>query len=111
MLTSGVAGDEPIFTIPTLPFVSRSHEEAKLLTDISRPYFDKFAEKWNQKILYIAPWPAAGLWTKKEVRSVADMKGLKTRTYDKNGALVMEAAGGRPMLCHSAKSIRRSPLA
>ncbi|GAK56115.1 C4-dicarboxylate transporter, substrate-binding protein [Candidatus Vecturithrix granuli] len=96
MLTSGVAGDEPIFTIPTLPFVSRSHEEAKLLSDISRPYFDKVAEKWNQKILYIAPWPAAGLWTKKEVKSVADMKGLKTRTYDKNGALVIEAAGGTP---------------
>lgn len=96
MLTSGVAGDEPIFAIPTLPFLTRSHEEAKLLSDISRPYFEKAAEKWKQKILYIAPWPAAGLWTKKEVKSVADMEGLKTRTYDKNGALVIEAAGGTP---------------
>ena len=67
------------------------------LINISRPYFDKAARKWNQKILYIAPWPGAGLWTKKKITTLADMKGLKTRTYDKNGALVMEAVGATPL--------------
>lgn len=97
MLTSGVAGDEPLFEIVTLPFLIQSFEEGKILNDIARPYFDKVAEeKWKQKILYITPWPAAGFWTKKEVKSLADMKGLKMRTYDKNGALVVEAGGGTP---------------
>ncbi|MBZ4686628.1 MAG: TRAP-type transport system periplasmic protein [Clostridia bacterium] len=97
MLTSGVAGDEPIFGVVTLPFLIQSFEEGKILNDIARPYFDKVAEeKWGQKILYVAPWPAAGFWTQKEVKSLADMKGLKMRTYDKNGALVVEAAGGTP---------------
>ena len=97
MLTSGVAGDEPIFGVVTLPFLVQNFEEGKILNDIARPYFDKVAEeKWGQKILYIAPWPAAGFWTKDEVKSLADMEGLKMRTYDKNGALVVEAAGGTP---------------
>ncbi len=97
MLTSGVAGDEPIFGVVTLPFLIQSFEEGKILNDIARPYFDEVAEgKWNQKILYISPWPAAGFWTKNEVTSLADMEGLKMRTYDKNGALVVEAAGGTP---------------
>jgi TRAP-type C4-dicarboxylate transport system substrate-binding protein len=97
MLTSGVAGDEKIFGLVTLPFLIQSFEEGKILNDIARPYFDQVAEeKWNQKILYIAPWPAAGLWSKEKVESLADMQGLKTRTYDKNGALVVEAAGGTP---------------
>ena len=97
MLTSGVAGDEPLFDIVTLPFLIQSFDEGKILSDIARPHFDKVAEqKWGQKILYIAPWPAAGLWTKNEVKAVAQMKGLKTRTYDKNGALVMQAVGGTP---------------
>ncbi|MFQ3621741.1 MAG: TRAP transporter substrate-binding protein [Spirochaetales bacterium] len=96
MLTSGVAGDEPLLGVVTLPFLIQSFEEGKLLNDIARPYFDKVAEKWNQKILYIAPWPAAGFWTKKEIRSVTDMKGIKMRTYDKNGALVVQAVGGTP---------------
>lgn len=97
MLTSGVAGDEPLFGVVTLPFLVQNFEEGKLLNDIARPYFDQVAEeKWNQKILYIAPWPAAGFWTKDEVKSLEDMKGLKMRTYDENGALVVEAAGGTP---------------
>ncbi|MCF7934744.1 MAG: TRAP transporter substrate-binding protein [Synergistales bacterium] len=97
MLVSGVQGDERIFGIVTLPFLVHSFEEGRLLNEIARPYFDKACEeKWNQKILYIAPWPAAGLWTKEKVTSLEDMEGLKTRTYDKNGALVMEAVGATP---------------
>lgn len=97
MLTSGVAGDEPLFEIVTLPFLVQNFEEAKVLNDIARPYFDEVAEeKWNQKILYIAPWPFAGFWTQEEIVSVADMQGLKMRTYDKNGALVVEEGQGTP---------------
>lgn len=96
MLVSGVAGDEPIFQVVTLPFLCRNLKEARILNEVARPYFDKAATKWNQKILYISPWPAAGLWTTKKVQTVDDMKGLKTRTYDKNGALVVEATGGTP---------------
>jgi len=97
MLTSGVAGDEPVFDVVTLPFLIQSFDEGKILSEIARPYFDKVAEqKWGQKILYVSPWPAAGVWSKKEVKTLADMKGLKTRTYDKNGGLVMQAVGGTP---------------
>jgi TRAP-type transport system periplasmic protein len=96
MLISGVAGDEKIFQIVTLPFFVRNFDELRLLIDISHPYFDKSAQKWGQKILYIAPWPGAGLWTKKKASTMEDLKGLKTRTYDKNGALVMEAVGATP---------------
>lgn len=96
MLISGVAGEEKIFQIVTLPFLARDFAEARLLNDTARPYFDKAAEKWGQKILYISPWPGAGLWTKRKVTSTDEMQGLKTRTYDKNGALVVEATGGTP---------------
>lgn len=96
MLVSGVAGEEKIFQIVTLPFLARDFAESRLLNDTARPYFDKAAEKWGQKILFISPWPGAGLWTKRKISSTDDMQGLKTRTYDKNGALVVEAAGGTP---------------
>ncbi|MBW6486270.1 MAG: TRAP transporter substrate-binding protein [Syntrophobacterales bacterium] len=96
MLISGVAGDEKSFQIVTLPFLVRNFDELRLLLDISRPYFDKSAQKWGQKILYVAPWPGAGLWTKKKITTLQELKGLKTRTYDKNGALVMEAVGATP---------------
>lgn len=96
MLISGVAGEDKIFQIVTLPFLALNFEESRLLNDTARPYFDKAAAKWGQKILFISPWPGAGLWTKRQVTTVEEMKGLKTRTYDKNGALVVEATGGTP---------------
>lgn len=97
ILVSGVAGDEPMLEVVTLPFLVQSFEEAKILNEIARPYFDTvLEEKWNQKILYNAPWPAAGFWAQKEMNTLDDLKGLKTRTYDKNGALVMEALDATP---------------
>ena len=96
MLISGVAGEDKIFQVVTLPFLALNFEESKLLNETARPYFDKAAAKWGQKILFISPWPGAGLWTKRPIASVEEMKGLKTRTYDKNGSLVVEAAGGTP---------------
>ncbi len=96
IFTGGVAGEAKIFQINTLPFLVQDMSEAKILTDIARPYFDKTAAKWKQKILYIAPWPSTGLWSMEPIKSVADMKGLKVRTYDKNCAMVVEAANGTP---------------
>ncbi|MFO7644481.1 MAG: TRAP transporter substrate-binding protein [Desulfosarcina sp.] len=96
MLISGVAGDESLFQVTTVPFLCRDFDELKQLIDVARPYFDQAAEKWNQKILYVSPWPGAGLWTTKKVAVIEEMRGLKTRTYDKNGALVVEATGGTP---------------
>lgn len=96
MVISSVAGDAKIFQIVTLPFLCRDLKDAKLLTDIARPYFEKTAKKWKQKILYIAPWPPTGLWSKEKVQTVEDMKGRKVRTYDKNGALLVKSLGGTP---------------
>ncbi|MCL6448164.1 MAG: TRAP transporter substrate-binding protein [Armatimonadetes bacterium] len=97
MVITQAAGDEKLFDLISLPFLTRNQDEAKKLSNIARPYFDKVCEeKWNQKILFMSPWPPAALWTQKKVESVDDMKGLKVRTYDKNGALVVEATGGTP---------------
>jgi TRAP-type C4-dicarboxylate transport system substrate-binding protein len=97
IFTSELAGDEPLFAITTVPFLIRDYEEGKIFNEVARPYFSKVAEeKWNQKILYSEPWPYAGFWTKNKVESLADMKGMKMRTYDENGARVVEAAGGTP---------------
>lgn len=99
ILISGVAVDERIFQIVTLPFLARDLGEMKMLVDLCRPAFDRATEgRWGQKILYVAPWPGTGLWTKKRIETAEDMKGLKTRVYDMSGALLMEAAGATPFV-------------
>lgn len=97
VLLSEVAGDELLFGISTLPFLTQNFDEGKTFIDIARPYYEETAEeKWNQKILFGGSWPYAGFWTQDPVESIEDINGLKMRTYDENGATVVQAAGGTP---------------
>ena len=97
MSMGNVAGEEPVFDITTLPFLLKDMEEGYTLNKVAREDYDALlASKWNQKILYTAPWPMAGFWTKNEVKDIGDLKGTRMRTYDRNTGLVVEAVGGTP---------------
>lgn len=94
---NAVVGDEPDFNIASLPFLIRDFEEAELFHGMALPFYNEVTqEKWNQKVLYVNPWPASGFWTKKEIKTLDDFKGLKMRTFDENGSRVVEAFGGTP---------------
>ncbi|PNU21498.1 ABC transporter substrate-binding protein [Geothermobacter hydrogeniphilus] len=97
ILMGVVAGSEKVFGISSLPRLVGDFKQARELYDASRPLYEKAAAKWNQKFLYAAPWPPSGLVTKGAVNSVADLKNLKTRTYDKNGANFLRSLGGSPV--------------
>jgi TRAP-type C4-dicarboxylate transport system substrate-binding protein len=97
ILMGVVSGSEHVFGISSLPRLARTFDEAKSLYKATKPLYEKAAMKWNQKFLYAAPWPPSGLVTKKEINSKADLKGLKTRTYDKNGAEFLRALGASPL--------------
>lgn len=96
ILMGVVSGSEEIFGLSTYPRMVHSYEEARELYEAALPYYQEACEKWNQKLLYAAPWPPSGLFTQDPVRSMQDMEGLKTRTYDKNGAQFLRKAGGSP---------------
>lgn len=97
ILMGVVAGSEHVFGVSSLPRLVMSYAEAKKLYEKTKPLYEKAAEKWNQKLLYASPWPPSGLVTKNPVVKPDDLKGLKTRTYDKNGADFLSALGGAPV--------------
>ncbi len=93
ILMGVVAGSEHVFGISSLPRLVNSYKEAWKLYQECKPLYEKAALKWNQKFLYAAPWPPSGLVTKKAIKSPADLKGVKIRTYDKNGANFLRLLG------------------
>lgn len=97
ILMGVVAGSEHVFGISSLPKLVSDFKEARALYEDCRPLYEKAALKWNQKFLYAAPWPPSGLVTKHEIKKVEDLKGLKTRTYDKNGAKFLKELGASPV--------------
>lgn len=96
ILMGVVSGSEEVFGLSTMPMLVQSYEDAKKFYEAAKPYYEKACERWNQKLLYAAPWPRSGLVTKKPVSTLADISGLKIRTYDKNGADFLQRCGASP---------------
>lgn len=97
ILMGVVAGSAHVYGISSLPRLVMTYDAARELYEKSLPMYEKAAKKWNQKLLYAAPWPPSGLVTQKPVNTVEDLNGLKTRTYDKNGAEFLRELGAAPI--------------
>lgn len=95
MVATNVAGDAPVFGLRTLPMLISDWDEVALFDRLAKPYYDAAAARLHQRVLVISPWPFGGLWANKKVESVADMKDLKIRSYDRNGALFAAAVGAK----------------
>jgi TRAP-type transport system periplasmic protein len=91
-------GIDPIFLLSSLPFVTSTIEQSRIMLEkVARPYYDKILKQNNQIFLYASPWPPSGIWSKSTVKSIADLKKLKIRTYDPNGTLTFKAAKSAPI--------------
>ncbi len=93
ILMGVVSGSEHVFGVSSLPRLVKNYDEAWKLYQAFKPLYEKACLKWNQKFLYAAPWPPSGLVTKNPVTKTSDLKGLKIRTYDKNGAKFLRLLG------------------
>lgn len=98
ILMGTVQDSEKIFGLPSLPRLVLTYDEALNLYNAAKPLYDKAAEKWNQKILYVAPWPPTGLFTKTEIKTTADLKGLKVRVYNKELEKLFTILSASPVL-------------
>jgi TRAP-type transport system periplasmic protein len=96
---------DPIFLLPSLPFLATSPEQGKALADIARPAYERVLARHNQRLLFLSPWPAAGLWANKPIDSVEALKGLRLRTADSSGVLAFKAAGAVPVQVSFADAI------
>ncbi|MCX7823616.1 MAG: TRAP transporter substrate-binding protein [Syntrophobacterales bacterium] len=98
ILMGVVQDSEKVFGIPSLPRLVLTYEDALNLYNSLKPFYEKAAEKWNQKILYVAPWPPTGLFTKEEVKNIADFKNLKVRVYNRELEKLFGLLSAQPIL-------------
>jgi TRAP-type C4-dicarboxylate transport system substrate-binding protein len=103
ILISGYANEDPIFGTDSIPFLATSYADAsKLWKASSKALQDRFA-KQGMRVLYAVPWPPQGIYSNKPIASVADMKGLKMRTYNPATSRIAELAGAQPVTIQAAE--------
>ena len=87
--------EDPIFALPSLPFLVTSTADAKRLADIARPHLAAALQKKGLRLLYLAPWPPSGIWSKAPLTSPTDLARLSIRTYDKVSTELFLSIGAR----------------
>ncbi|MBX2883635.1 MAG: TRAP transporter substrate-binding protein [Granulosicoccus sp.] len=102
-LLSGHQNENPVFGVDSIPFLATSFDDAANLWKAAKPTMETILDKQNLVLLYSVPWPPQGLYFKKEVNSVADMKGVKFRSYNNATARLAELTGMLPVSIEAAE--------
>ena len=81
-LMANLTNQSPIFQVDAIPFLVTGYESAKKLWEGQRPFVEKYLQDNGMRLIYAVPWPGQGFFTAKEVNSIADMEGVRFRTYN-----------------------------
>lgn len=103
IIISGAANEDPLFALDTIPFLATSYPEAKALWTASRSKVEEKFAKQGLKVLFSVPWPPQGIYSKEALNSMADLKGVKIRSYSPTVARMIELMGAQPVTVQAAE--------
>jgi len=103
ILLANYANENPIYALDGVPFLATTYPEAKRLYEASRPQMDKLLGSQGIKVLFMVPWAPQGIYSKKEIASVADLRGIKWRAYSPATAKIAELIGAQPVQIQQAE--------
>jgi TRAP-type C4-dicarboxylate transport system substrate-binding protein len=73
------------------------------LWQASKPAVEKKLASQGLMLLFAVPWAPQGIYAKKDINSVADMKGLKWRAYNVGTARIGELVGAQVVTVQAAE--------
>jgi len=103
ILLSAFANEDPLYELDGLPFVTNSYESAWKLYQAQKPYLEKKLASQGMMLLYTVAWTSQGIYTNRELNTVADMRGLKWRAYNPATARIAELVGAHPVTIQAAE--------
>ena len=95
--------EDPIFGIDVVPFLATSFADSKKLYAASKAAVEKKLESQGVKLLFMVPWAPQVVYTKKELNTIEDMKGLKWRAYNVGTARLGELLGMQSVTIQAAE--------
>lgn len=102
-LLSAHQNENPLYGVDSIPFLVSSFDEHEKLWEIAGPKVAEVLAEDNLHYLYSVPWPPQGFYFRNEVNSVADMKGVKFRSYSTATARLAELTGMLPVQIEAAE--------
>jgi TRAP-type C4-dicarboxylate transport system substrate-binding protein len=103
VLISILENENPIYGIDVVPFLATSFPEEMKLWKASRPAIEKHLAAQGIMVLFGVPWGPQGIYSKKELNTIEDMKGLKWRAYNVGTARIGEMVGAQAVTVQAAE--------
>ncbi len=103
VLLANFANESPIYALDGVPFLATGYPDARKLYEASKPAMDKLLGAQGMKLLFSVPWPPQGIYSKREISSVADLRGIKWRAYSPATAKIAELIGAQPVQIQAAE--------
>jgi TRAP-type C4-dicarboxylate transport system substrate-binding protein len=95
--------EDPIFGVDVIPFLATSYPESMKLWQSSKAAIEKKLASQGLILLFAVPWAPQGIYAKKDLSSVDDMKGLKWRAYNVGTARIGELVGAQVVTVQAAE--------
>ncbi len=96
-IMTSLAKDIPVAGADSVPFVVGSYKQALRLWQLQRPGLEQAFAQRGLKILFSVPWPPQGLYATRPVKTTADFKHMKMRTYNQTTVRIAEMLGAVPV--------------
>ena len=103
LLLSIHENEDALFGIDVVPFVATSFPEAMKLYKASKRAIEKKLAAQGIMLLFAVPWAPQGIYAKKDINTIEDMKGLKWRAYNVGTARIGELVGAQSVTIQAAE--------
>ena len=94
--------EDAVFGVDVVPFLAASFDDARKLWAASRPVIERKFAAQGLMVLFAVPWPPQGIYAKKEINSLADMKGLSWRVYNSGTQRIAQIVDAYPVTIQAA---------
>jgi TRAP-type C4-dicarboxylate transport system substrate-binding protein len=102
ILISLLDGEDPLFGVDVIPFLATSYQDARKLWTASKPAIAKRFTEQGLTPLFAVPWPPQGIYAKKEINTIGDMKGLSWRVYNAGTQRIAQIVEAFPVTIQAA---------
>jgi TRAP-type C4-dicarboxylate transport system substrate-binding protein len=103
ILLTAYANEDAFFDADAIPQLVSNFEEAKKLADLQKPFIEARLQRQGLALLYMVPWPPAGLYAQAPIPSIDGLKGMRFRTFSPMTNRFAQLVGAQPTLVQSAE--------
>lgn len=103
MLLTAYSNEDVFFDADAIPQLVTNFPQAKKLADLQKPYIETRLARQGLSLLYMVPWPPAGLYAQNPIPTIEGLRGLRFRTFSPATNRFAALVGAQPTLVQSAE--------